>query len=173
MSGSKTATKGKKQVKNARKPAAKPFKRAASIVELHMFPGRMMLVSLRGKLGHPARALAQFDDDKLVGALENGADMRDIVLQTGAAVLATMTNYPIGTDGSSIRGLMEALVKLAGIDVEALKEAAHLEEKEMARAEVEQDKAMQYEAALAQNPENFEEEADFAEWEAGPVGGES
>ena len=150
MSGSKTATKGKKQVKNARKPAAKPFKRAASIVELHMFPGRMMLVSLRGKLGHPARALAQFDDDKLVGALENGADMRDIVLQTGAAVLATMTNYPIGTDGSSIKGLMEALVKLAGIDVEALKKAAHLEETENARAEVEQNQALKYEAAMAQ-----------------------
>lgn len=159
MSGSKTAQTAKKLAKTVRKPAAQPFKRAASVVELHAFPGRLMLVSLRGKLGHPARALAQFDDIKLVGALEDGRDMRDIVLQTGTAVLAALTGYPVGTEGTTIQGLMGALVKLSGIDVEKIKAEAAAEAADEVRAELEQQAAMAGAAAGDKDPAQFEAEA--------------
>lgn len=186
MSGSKTAMTNKKQKRNATKPAAKPFKRAASIVELHAYPGRLMLVSLVGKMGHPARALAQFDDIKLVGALEDGGDMRDIVLQTGMAVLATLTKYPIGTAGSSVRGLMAALVQLAGIDVEAVRKEAATEDEALRREAIldqEQAEMLRLEAAqdeaVEHNADAFDDEVTVARELAGPTqlafdfGGES
>lgn len=165
MSGSRTKSKATKQARCIKKAPEKPRKRAASIVELHAFPGRLMLVSLRGKMGHPARALAQFDDIKLVGALEDASDMRDIVLQTGAAVLATMTNYPIGKEGSTIRGLIEAVVGLTDIDVEAVRKAAALEAAAEAQAELDEATAR----AIEENPDHLEEEAAIAKMEAGPL----
>ena len=165
MSGTRTTQKRKKAAKRARKKPEPIKKRRASVVEMHSLPGRMILCALVGKLGHPARALAQFDDIKLVGALEDAGDMRDIVLQTGAAVLAALTSYPIGKEGSTIRGLIQALVDFHGIDVEAIKAEIAKEAEEEAKAELEQAEAL----AMEKNPEHFEEEATIAQVMAGPT----
>jgi hypothetical protein len=113
-------------------------------------PGGILFGMRTGLLGHPTTTVLKVPDEKLVGCMEEDKnearkELTELVTQVGLLTLAALFNYNLawGPDG-----LAKAIVKWAGIDVEALRKAAEAEAADEAAKAPEEQLAEQPEAPV-------------------------
>lgn len=92
--------------------------RADANIVLLREDGEVVVVPRRGLFGHARAPVFRIPDEQVVGAVEDLSELGGICTKLGVMVLAQLVghNLAYGSDG-----LARALVKWAGIDLEALK----------------------------------------------------
>jgi len=124
------------------KTGPKP-KRNTAVLTLHAAPVGVVLESKAGLLGHPGRGMLSVSAMDLVAALDDNQIAAETMVKFGTCALVALLRYPLGTQGTSIMGLLEKLAAHAGVDVPALRVMAAKEELERQAADGEAEVARQ------------------------------
>lgn len=114
--------------KRKAKKAFDPVRRGAAVMHLAALPSKVVMTAMVGRLGHPAAATVELDPVTLVGALEDRQTAAETLIKIGSCALVALVRYPLGEQGTSLTGLLEALCVFAGIDVTELRKQAAIAE---------------------------------------------